>query len=147
MRALFDTNVVLDVLLAREPHALPAARLLAAVVDGGLEGVLCATSITTLHYLASKAAGPRVAHNLLGVSLGMFEIAPVNDVVLRRAFGGGGPDFEDQVIAEAAAATKVNVIVTRDAAGFRHATTPVMSPEELGALIGLGPDHVEVVPL
>lgn len=147
MRVLFDTNVVVDVLLAREPYALPAARLLAAIVDGVLAGVLCATSVTTLHYLASKAAGSRVAHDLLDVSLGIFEIAPVNGVILRQALGGRGPDFEDSAIAAAAAAADVDAIVTRDPAGFRYAAMPVMSPEELVAVLGVTSDYVEVVSL
>ncbi|MDO8847864.1 MAG: PIN domain-containing protein [Coriobacteriia bacterium] len=145
MRVLFDTNVVLDVLLAREPHALPAARLFAAVVDGVLEGVLCATSVTTLDYLASKAASARVAHDLLDVALGIFEIAPVNGAVLHQALGGRGPDFEDSVIAAAAAAADVDAIVTRDPAGYRYAAMPVMSPEELIAVIHATRDHVEIV--
>ncbi|MDY0088726.1 MAG: PIN domain-containing protein, partial [Coriobacteriia bacterium] len=52
---LFDTNVVLDVLLDREPHAEVAARLLSLVDQGRLDGMVCATTVTTIHYLASKA--------------------------------------------------------------------------------------------
>jgi predicted nucleic acid-binding protein len=39
VRLLFDTNVILDVLLAREGHA-PAASLFALVEQGVLEGFL-----------------------------------------------------------------------------------------------------------
>lgn len=55
MRVLFDTNVVLDVLLDREPHAGVAARLFALVDRERLDGVVCATTVTTIHYLAAKA--------------------------------------------------------------------------------------------
>jgi len=55
VKVLFDTNVLLDVLLNREPHAEPAARLLSLVDTGELEGVICATTVTTVHYLASRA--------------------------------------------------------------------------------------------
>ena len=45
MKVLFDTNVVLDVLLERQTHAPAAARLLALANRGKLEGVICATSV------------------------------------------------------------------------------------------------------
>lgn len=147
MRVLFDTNVVLDVLLAREPHARHAARLFAAVADGALTGVLCATTVTTLHYLACKAAGSAVAAGLLETSLGIFEVAPVDGIILHQALGGRGPDFEASVIAAAAAADAADVIATRDSGGFRDAAVPVMSPEELVAVLGVAHDHVEVVSL
>jgi predicted nucleic acid-binding protein len=42
VKVLFDVNVVLDVLLAREPHAEVAATLLSLVDRGRIKGVLCA---------------------------------------------------------------------------------------------------------
>ena len=44
MRVLFDTNVVLDHLLEREPHVDAAERLLSLVDTGRLEGVICSTT-------------------------------------------------------------------------------------------------------
>jgi len=40
MKVLFDTNVVLDVLLAREPFAAVAAQLLSLADKGRIQGVL-----------------------------------------------------------------------------------------------------------
>ncbi len=59
MKVLFDTNVVLDHLLAREPFVDPAERLLSLVDSGALEGVVCSTTLTTIHYLAAKAPTQR----------------------------------------------------------------------------------------
>jgi predicted nucleic acid-binding protein len=58
MKVLFDMNVFLDVLLAREPHAGVAAQLFALVERNEIEGCPCATMITTIHYLAPRAVGP-----------------------------------------------------------------------------------------
>jgi hypothetical protein len=55
MRLLVDTNVVLDVLLDRQPFAEPAARLLTAIERGQVGGLLGATTITTVFYLAERA--------------------------------------------------------------------------------------------
>ena len=72
MRVLFDTNVVLDVLLARRPHIAPATALLDRVAARTLDGLLGATTLTTIHYLASKAVGARAAHGHVRTLLGLF---------------------------------------------------------------------------
>jgi len=59
MKVLFDTNVVLDVLLAREPHARTAATLFSLVDSDRLDGRVCATTVTTVDYLATRALGAR----------------------------------------------------------------------------------------
>ena len=56
-RILLDTNVVLDVLLDRHPHAQASAALWAAVETGIAEGMLAAHAITTIHYLIRKEKG------------------------------------------------------------------------------------------
>jgi predicted nucleic acid-binding protein len=78
LKVLFDTNVVLDVLLGREPHVAASADLLARAETGDLTGYLCATTVTTLHYLTAKAIGPEQASTHLRNLLALCEIAPVH---------------------------------------------------------------------
>ncbi len=54
MKILLDTNVVLDLLMAREPFQQDALKLFSKIEKKELEGYLCATTITTIHYLMSK---------------------------------------------------------------------------------------------
>jgi len=131
MKVLFDTNVVLDVLLARAPHSDVAVQLFNLVDRGRLQGVLCATTITTIHYLATKAAGRAQAKKHLLELMAMFEIAPVDQTVLSQAIELNLPDFEDAVLHESARAFGVAGIVTRNTKDFRGATLPVFSPKEL----------------
>ena len=135
MRLLLDTNVLLDVLLARSPHADAAVRILAAVEAGVVTGVIGATSVTTVFYLATKAVGVRRAKGHVRTILSLFEIAPVTEAVLARALELGFADFEDAVIHEAARAARCTGIVTRDAQGFKRADLPVYSPTELLAVL------------
>lgn len=50
MKVVFDTNIVLDVLLIREPYAQMSINLFDAVVSKEIEGYLCATTVTTIDY-------------------------------------------------------------------------------------------------
>jgi predicted nucleic acid-binding protein len=131
LRLLFDTNIVLDLLLDREPFSTRVAAVLSAVEKGMLSGYLCATTITTVHYLASKAVGAKKAKRELGKLLSLFEIAPVNRAVLEAALRSKFPDFEDAVIHEAALHVGVDGIVTGDIRGLKRATVAVYSPDEL----------------
>jgi len=78
MKILFDTNVILDLLLDREPWAEPVAQLFTKVERGDLLGCICATTLTTIYYLASKAVGKKIAQKEIQKLLVLFEIAPVN---------------------------------------------------------------------
>jgi predicted nucleic acid-binding protein len=131
VRVLFDTNVILDVLLARVPHVGPATALLDRVAAKSVDGLLGATTLTTIHYLATKAVGPSAAHGHLRTLLGLFEVASVTRAVLTDALDLDFPDYEDAVLHEAARHAGAEAIVTRDPKGFAKARLKVYAPEEL----------------
>lgn len=135
MKVLFDTNVVLDVLLAREPHAEVAVQLFSLVDNGKLEGSLCATTVTTIHYLATKVVGRKQAHKYVRELMALFEVAPVDRNVLERAMDRDFDDYEDAVLHEAATVSGAAAIVTRNGKDFVRATLPVFEPIELVAAI------------
>lgn len=139
MKILFDTNVVLDVLLDRHPHSAMAARLLARVEQGELKACLGATTVTTIFYLAAKAKGVSSAREHIRCLLELFEIAPVDRSVLESALSGAFSDFEDGVLHEAASQSGVEGIVTRNGADFALARLPIFSPTELEALLAARP--------
>ena len=84
VNVLFDTNVILDVLLEREPHVEAAAKLFALVDNGRVKGSICATTATTVYYIAAKSFGNRRARDQVHGLLGLFEVAPVGMDVLDK---------------------------------------------------------------
>lgn len=130
MRALVDTNVVLDLLLDREPWSGAAARLFSKVESGSVEGYLCATTVTTIHYLAAKTVGAAQARREIRKLLALCAVASVHQTVLEMALELDFADFEDAVIHEAARQVDAESIVTRDLSGFKKATITVLTPEE-----------------
>ena len=131
MRILFDTNVILDALLYRQPFAIAASRLVQHVEQGRLDGILCATSVPTMYYLMSKAIGETQARSFLPVLLDTFEIAPVGISLLTDALTPDFADYEDSVIHEAAKRMYADGIVTRNQRDFRNAAIRIYAPEEL----------------
>jgi len=141
VRVLFDANILLDVLLEREPYVEVATRLVALVDNGHIEGSICATAVTTLYYVGATDLGRRRAHDQVRTLLAVFDVAPVGRDVLQRALADDGfSDFEDAVAHEAAHAAGVSAIVTRNGRDFAKATLPVFEPHELLAAIMAGSD-------
>ncbi len=132
-RLLVDVNVVLDVLLDRAPYAEMACALWAAVERGAGKGLLPAHGVTTTFYLVAKELGAPQARQAVRALLEVFEVAPVDDAVVRAALDLEWPDFEDAVCAAAAAAAGCDAIVTRDPAGFRGSPVRVV---EAGTAVG-----------
>lgn len=135
MRVLFDTNVILDLLLMREPYWRDAGDLASKVERGEILGVLCSTTITTLHCLISRATDGENSRRQIAHLLRLYEIAPVTRSVLSDAIALPFSDFEDEVIHEAGRHAGVECIVTRDSAGFKDSRIPVLAPKNLLALL------------
>ncbi len=138
MKVLFDTNVILDVLLDREPFSTHASQLMSMVERGELIGLVCAISITTIHYLVAKVLGRSKALVHVKAILSLFDVAPVNRPVLENALAPEFDDFEDAVIHEAARSFGADCIVTRDLRGFASSKIPALNPLQLIKLLEKG---------
>lgn len=135
MNILFDTNIVLDVMLDRQPFSEPASLLLSLVERGEISGLICATTVTTIHYLATKILGKKDSQNKIKDLITLFEIAPVTRSVIEDALISKFSDFEDAVIYQAAVHAGAKAIVTRDPKGFKASKLPVYSPVELVGIL------------
>lgn len=130
MKVFFDTNVVLDVLLDREPFAEEATYLMTKVEQSEIVGYLGATTITTIYYLLQKSLGNEIAAEKIEILLSVFEIVPVNRIILEDALKSGFSDFEDSVLYVGACHGGIEYIVTRDRIGFKKSKIPVFNPIE-----------------
>ncbi len=130
MTAIVDTNVVLDVMLDRPPFLSASAAVLAAVEMSRCRGLLCATTVTTIHYIARRHVGAGKSLARISDLLSIFEVAAVNRAVLVLALARGFGDFEDAVLHDAAVQSRADCIVTRNIADFRQAVIPVYSPAQ-----------------
>lgn len=138
MRVLFDTNIILDVLLDREPFVHASSDLLSCAERGDISGYLCASTVTTLFYLASKTVGKEQAHTHLSMLLRVFDVAAVNRTVIESALASQFGDFEDAVLCCAAAHAGLDAIVTRNPRDFKLAKIPIYQPNELLVVLDSG---------
>jgi predicted nucleic acid-binding protein len=130
MNILLDTNIVLDLLLQRKPFCDDAKIIFELVESRKINGYLCATSITTIHYLVSKTTNRQEANGIIENLLRLFDIADVNKIILLESIKNNGKDFEDSVIYTSAEFFDIDVIITRDKEGFTQSNIKVNQPRE-----------------
>lgn len=113
MRVAFDTNVLLDAIMAR-PDAEAATRLLRLVAEEKIEGVITANTITDIYYVARKKIGDKKAREAIFELLSIFDVAGVDGSVCVDALSLPMADYEDAVMAVCADRDGAGCIVTRD---------------------------------
>jgi len=137
LKVLFDTNIILDVLLEREEFLELSSNLVSSAETGVIKGYLCATTITTIDYLVSKQYNKEKAKIAIQNLLKIFQIASVNRTVLEDSASSKFTDFEDAVQYFSGHLIPVDSIVTRNVGDFKYADYPVYSPSELWGIVEL----------
>ena len=127
--ALIHINIVLDVLLNREPHVNASAAVWEAVESHRARGLLAAHAVTSIYYLLGKEGGNAKVKRIAGALLSVFGVAAIDQSVIRSALALPGNDFEDAVTAAAAESAGCDFIVTRDPKGFRGSPVTAVTPE------------------
>ncbi len=131
MRVLLDTNVILDVWLAREPFWRDSALLIGKVEKKELEGVIAPHTITTLHYLGKKVLGEVRTRELLDLLLTICKVGNTSAETFRVALESEISDFEDAVIVAVSIASKVECIATRNTKDFKKSKVRAFEPIQI----------------
>ncbi len=131
MRILLDTNIVLDVLLNREPFVHDSRRLWEAADAGVFDACIASFTLPTIHSICRRNGGAAAAANAVDVCLDAFEICALYRECIVAARRMPGNDFEDNLQVACAVTDFVEGIVTRDPHGFRDVPIRVYTPPEL----------------
>lgn len=132
MRLMIDTNILLDVLLHRDPFYADSVAVLRLCEEHKVYGFVSASAVTDIFYITRKAIGStedtyRVISNILNI----VKILTVTNEDVVSAFQVKANDFEDCLMATCAKSNKCNGIVTRNKKDFVGFGVTLYSPEEL----------------
>src|SRR5947199_9194385 len=108
MRALIDTDVLMDVALKREPFCREAEEVMRWAQDDPGQIAVALHSLSNLAYLAHPARG------FIEHLLQFIEVVPAGTREAKQAIGLPMTDFEDALQAAAALAFDALFIVTRN---------------------------------
>jgi predicted nucleic acid-binding protein len=136
VRALLDTNIIMDALQERQPFDVEAKEILRRGQNKEIDLVFTANAATDIFYLYSKARRMRSARAAIEFLLNTYGVADITQSDCINALKISIEDFEDALVVECARKAGVDYIVTRDA-GFQNETSPIsaISPATLLELL------------
>ncbi len=140
MNVLIDTNVLLDIMLEREPFVKPAEQVFETAKYTTIELFMSATTVTDVYYIARKEKGHEQTLVLIEDLLQCVEVISVDKAVILHALHAGLPDFEDAVQEGAAKQAHISMIVTRNGSDFTQSDLDVYPPEAFVARYGKAPE-------
>jgi len=131
---LFDSNVVLDLLLKRRDHHAPATSLFELAAAGLLEGAISSASSTDIWYIVQRQTDRSTAREAVVRLVDTLTLLPIDQPVVESALRdvdtGAFTDFEDAVQHAAAEAAGAEAIITRNTCDFAGARLEVLTPTE-----------------
>jgi predicted nucleic acid-binding protein len=131
MKALIDTNVVLDYLAKREPFLESAEMIFDACATGKIEGCLAAHSFPNIFYILRKVFSIAERREILLDLCRLFTIERVDQNIIESAINNDMfDDFEDALQEECARALGVDFIITRNIKDYGTSAFRVVSPAE-----------------
>ena len=132
MRLMIDTNIILDVLLEREPFFANSKAILDLCEKKTIHGFISASTATDIFYLIRKALrSTDEAYKALGHILDIVKVLTVTNEDVNTAFLKKAKDFEDCLLATCAKSNKCYGIVTRNEKDFDTFGITLYSPESV----------------
>ena len=136
MKILIDTNIILDVLLKREPHNNAAQVIMTKCADREITGYLAAHSIPNIFYVLRKEYSQEERRKFIKNLCEIFRISDLNaEKIISAIDNEQFSDFEDCLQEECAVAEVVDYIVTRNPADFKKSRVKVIEPDDFVRLL------------
>ncbi|MBE6095472.1 MAG: PIN domain-containing protein [Schwartzia succinivorans] len=135
MRLLIDTNVLMDVLVGREPFLRDSRHVVAICKERKAQGFLAAHTMTNLFYILRKYYAAEECRDILLDLLDIFSIMAIDGEKIKTALRNTRfKDFEDCLQMECGQEAAVDYIVTRNTKDFANSEIPCLTPNEACAM-------------
>ena len=132
MRKVFiDTNILLDLLLERQPWVRQASLLFSMADRKEIELLCCSLSFATATYLIQRFKYERKEIiSKLSVAKSLCVVTTIDTHVIDRTLQSDFSDLEDAMQYYSALASNATVIITRNKNDFATSNIPVQTPIE-----------------
>ena len=131
MKVLVDTNVILDVIIKREPHFEFSAAFL-KLCNVKITGCIIASQTTDIYYILSRSGIDKFsAVNILKKLTKNMKVLNINAADVQNALNSSIADYEDSLLACCAKRQKAEYIITRNEKDFHQSPVSAISPQSL----------------
>ena len=134
-KLFFDTDVILDISIAREMDIKDSVKLINLVEMGLYKGYTSSVIFTNIHYIQSRLIGREVSINFLKKLRLLLSVLNVDDLIIHKALESEFGDFEDAIQYFTAMENNIDYIITRNIKDYKKSVIPVYTPTELLKII------------
>ncbi len=129
-RILLDTNIILDVILERQPFVKNAVKLIELSIGRNDRLFITASTITDIYYIAKRRAGHNTTIQFIKELLGFIDVVAIDKVTVINALNNKMSDFEDAIQTEAARQNRIHILIARNIKDFDNLEIEVLLPED-----------------
>ena len=130
-RLFIDTNVLIDVLLEREPFYASSMQVWTLCEEGKFRGHISVISFNNIYFIVRKQKSREDAQRTLTVLRDIFTPVPLDAQVINQSIAADFKDFEDAIQFHSALRADAQAIITRNPAHFPISGPRILSPKEL----------------
>lgn len=136
MKALIDTNVIVDALTSREPWKESAEKIFIMAANRVMDMYITASSATDIYYLVRKyLRSTEQAKQVMGKLYSLIGILAVTGDECIDALASSVSDYEDAVMERAAARADMDYIITRNVRDFQQGIVKAIFTDDFIALM------------
>ncbi len=131
MKFYLDTNIIIDLILRRNPYFEMVSSIFNFSIDKNIDIFTSSHCIATIHYVCKKNIKEEILRDLIDEILNYLKIISVDETILRNSLKSHHKDFEDAIQIFCAHQIKnLDGIITRNLKDFSTSEIPVFSPDE-----------------
>ena len=117
-RVLFDTNILLDAVVAGRPQSDEAWAVIYRCNGDGDKGFATSGSLKDVYYIIERRSSEKQARDAVTQLMDLLIVVPTGAEECLCALNSNEPDFEDGLIRACAELNDVDFILTRDAEAY-----------------------------
>lgn len=136
MKKLFiDSDVLLDLLLDREPFSEDTAILIEKSIESQIKLYTSILSIAKMHYIIGRLETKKRADSKINKILKIISIENSGQTVIDKATKSKFADFEDSIQNFCAVEASHKILITRNTKDYKESELSIFTPKEYLAKI------------
>ena len=129
-KVFIDTDIVLDVALAREPFFSASKIILAMAENNIIIGNISSNCIVNIYYILKKSGGDNKARKFILNIVKYITVITIDHQNVLEALKSKFSDFEDALQHSSAVENRCEYIITRNIEDYKNSKIKVLLPEE-----------------
>ena len=129
-KVFIDTDIILDVALAREPFFSSSKTILAMAENNIIIGNISSNSVANIYYILRKSGGDNKARKIILNIVKYITVIAIDHQNVLEALKSKFSDFEDALQHSSAVENRCEYIITRNIEDYKSSKIKVLLPEE-----------------